>query len=371
MASQRPIQPIPLLLTAVAVVLMTSLIWAYFRTAEQKQSGLLIDSYVSRIKLLEQQIQVQTQSQQDLIGSLTQAQDARVEAETELSKTLALMQRRNEQLTAIQEEDWETHYNSAVSENMDLVARLDNLQLKHEIDIHNLAEDINILSKHRQFLENSFIKLEFELNDLQMNYHDLMQDTIALQLEHAVVLHDQEIELQRLSSLKTDMENELILLDLDMDATYEAYALEQSKLTQEYKEKIALLKSSLDKSNKTSAQLKHKQASTPVKSPAEKKKPDNTYRAARLESLGNAMKDRDSKNRKKILISVIPTIPEGISGNELAMLLPGMNNDDIISVIQSTKNHIKQPLDRKILNRITKTMDANTADVAVEILSRQ
>ena len=370
MAIRKPIQPIPLLLTAILVAAMTSLFWSYFRATEQKQTGFMTDSYVSRIKLLEQQIQRQTQSQQNLISSLTQAQDARVEAETDLTKTQAQLERTSEKLSALQEEDWASRYNSATSENKDLDARLDNLQLKHEIKIHDLAGEITNLTRLRQYLEKSFINLEFELDDLQMNYHDLLQHISALQLQHAVGLHDQEIELQKLSSLNTDMENELILLDLDMDANHDAYALEKSKLKQKYDKEIALLKSSLHKSKQTTAQVKQKVVPTSVKSSVEKKTQDNTYRAARLKSLGNAMKDRDSNNRKVILISVIPTIPEGISGNELAMLIPGMSSNDILSVIQSAKNHIKRPLDGKTLNRITRTMDTNTADVAVEILSK-
>lgn len=99
--------------------------------------------------------------------------------------------------------------------------------------------------------------------------------------------------------------------------------------------------------------------------------PAGSYRHVRLHSLGSAMLKQDSAARTKILISVIPTIPDGISGDEFAALVSGMDSKNILQVIEAAGKHISRPLDRQVISNMASAMNPEDAETATLMLLNQ
>ena len=371
MVYKQPIQLIPLLLTTILVAAVTSLFWFYFWNGQQRHIRSLDEMYGSRVKQLELQLQGQARSHEELVSSLTKAQDARVEAETALVETRADLERVNEQLSTIIEQDWESRYTSAAGEIRDLKTQIEELVLRNDIKLYDLEKTGTILEEQRWYLENEIISLEFDQEELRSSHLALQQELTTLQYRHAMEMQEQAIQMDGLLIAYTGMEKELILMDLDLEAIHEYHTIKQLQLESAHEEKLARLTSELEKERQKAEQVKKPPPAEPVAVVPKKNKQDDSYRTARVKSLGTAIQDRDSGNRKVILISVIPTIPEGITGNELALLLPGMSSDDALSVIQSAEKHIRRPVDAKTLERITRTLDQGAAVKATKILSGQ
>ncbi|OGT32917.1 MAG: hypothetical protein A2W28_01295 [Gammaproteobacteria bacterium RBG_16_51_14] len=346
MVNKQPIQPIPLLLTAVLVAITLSLLWSYFWAGQQRQFGSMTGFYETRIKKLEQQAQEYVQTQQELVSTLTKAQEDRVTSETNLAEVTAELGRANDRLTTIEQEDWQSRYTAATTEIGELTTRLEELELRREVEIHDLEEQTNILADHRRFLEIELISLAFDQDELRESCRGIR-------------------------SLVTGMENELILLDFETDAIREFHTMKQQQSKQACENRLAKLRSELDQANQETIQTVQQTAAVADEPPVTPIKQDSTYRSVRLESLINAMQNQDSGNRKEILIRIIPTIPDGITGDELALLLSGMSSTDALHVIQAADQQIRRPLDAKALERITSHLDAGAAELAVEILSAQ
>lgn len=94
--------------------------------------------------------------------------------------------------------------------------------------------------------------------------------------------------------------------------------------------------------DKLKRQLAHFAA--PRATPAPAGDGGESWRASRLDSLRSALAGRSSAQRIPLLKSVVPTIPGGLSGSELASLLAGMDSADAQSAIAALRGHL-QPLD--------------------------
>lgn len=70
----------------------------------------------------------------------------------------------------------------------------------------------------------------------------------------------------------------------------------------------------------------------------------DSYRRSRMQSLQTALSGRASGERVPILKSVVPTIPGGVSGTELAELMAGMDSGDVRAAIAALQPQLK-PLD--------------------------
>lgn len=97
-------------------------------------------------------------------------------------------------------------------------------------------------------------------------------------------------------------------------------------------------------------------------------KGSDVYRHVRLQSLSSALLDRDSPDRMKILVSVIPTIPNGVSGSEFLSLVSGMQSEDILAAIRMTHQHIIRPLDSQVIGELVANMNEKDAESAGIIL---
>lgn len=92
------------------------------------------------------------------------------------------------------------------------------------------------------------------------------------------------------------------------------------------------------------------------------------YRLARLESLQSTMSRRSSADRREILLSVIPTVPEGITASEFAALARGMDSADILALIQTMHGHLRKPLEATDTETVLGLLTAADAAAASKLL---
>jgi hypothetical protein len=76
------------------------------------------------------------------------------------------------------------------------------------------------------------------------------------------------------------------------------------------------------------------------------------------------MRNQDSVARKNILVSVVPTIPNGISDSEFLSLVSGMESKDLLEAIRLTNKYINRPLDGQTISALIETMDVQDAEAA-------
>ena len=147
----------------------------------------------------------------------------------------------------------------------------------------------------------------------------------------------------------------------DLQETFETERIEHT-------EQITALKSELATATKLSNKIKEqspavvKQEKTPVKEST------SDYRSARMISLLKNINGLSSQKKLNILVKVIPTVPDGITNNELTELVSGMKSNDILSLIKTSEQHIQKTKDKQSFSLLLSKMNDADADAASKLL---
>lgn len=336
---------LPVVLTAI----ITSLPWLYFYNQKQHQLSLLEDAHKNQLDVLEKQQDQQTLLKQELINSLSASQEARVKAESELAEATSRLSQTEEKLSELDNMDWERKYKFALLDNEIMVGQIAELEFKQEQQNDQLQESYNLLDETKKYIEEDFIRLEFD-------YDELLEEDAKLKNQYLADIQEITNESEALKAALNENKNKL--------KKQEKVIAGLQKENQDYKNILQQKKNEIAADN----------SDAKIITPETIKKSDNAgtgdnFRSARLKSLSDAMFNRNSNDRKNILVSVIPNIPDGISGNELTSLVEGMESADILTVIQSTTTYINKPLSSEVSSRLTRNMNSQDAALATNLLS--
>ncbi len=286
------------------VIALTSIISIIWRYEQS------VANHQSSIQSLQEQLSAQKRINQQLIENLGQTQESWKVTETELQELIAM--------------DWEKKYEDARDESESLRKKITELQYQYDSDIARLQRAKSFLSAENNSLRDSHVRLEAINHGLEQNIAEL----------------EPEIEQQKKTIAKLESVNK------------------------QNKQSIASLQKSVE--IKSAPEPPTVQPSNAQTTTSEDDKSD-VYRHVRIQSLNNAMMNQNSLARKNILVSVIPTIPNGVSGDELLLLVAGMESEDILSAIQLTNKYITRPLDSKTITALTGEMNEKDAE-AVSII---
>jgi hypothetical protein len=299
--SRRNIQ---ILVTLIALIIFTSIIWRY------EQS---IANYQSRIHSLQGQLSAQKLANQQLIENLGITQATREATQAELQELIAM--------------DWERKYADAMEKNESLHKKTTELKNQFDIDIARLQRAQSFLSKENNSMKEFNVRFEEVSHGYEQNIAEL----------------ESEIEQQNKTIAKLE-----------------------SEIKQQKQSIASLQKPAVEKPMPEPSAVK------PATDQVATGEDDNSgiYRHVRLQSLKNAMINQDSVARKNILISVIPTIPNGVSGDEFLSLVAGMKSEDVLAAIQLTNKYITRPLDSNTVSALTGKMNEKDAE-AVSLILKQ
>ena len=252
-----------------------------------------------------------------------------------------------------------------------------------EATIQGLQQQLAALKKINSELANNYIQIqenqrntESELQELigqdwEKKYETTLFEKNLLSDEFTNTRYQQDIDITRLERAHEFLSHE--------NNSLKKSVMTQTVANEQLVKTIEEIEAETRQLKNTIAKLKKPPEPTP---PPEPSQPDTSvsqstikndpappaadksdlYRQVRLQSLVNTMANQDSAMKQKILISVIPTIPEGISGAEFLALTNNMKSEDILAVLQNTHQYINQPLDNNIMKVIASRM--NDADMA-------
>ena len=300
-----------LLIASTLTISIVSLILVYLTSKQNDLKQQEINASQLTTQFLQRQLAAEKHANTRLIENFGRAQEARMKAES--------------QLADLASQDWQTRYQQSLVAIESLEKNNRELEFQHSIDTERLR-------RGREYLDA-------RTDTLQQDLQQMRTSQIELENKYRVEsgkLHEQIAQLEEKSK------------KYKMAATQPEAAKKEP-----------------DQQLQSSAELSLATADTGNADKSE------SYRYIRLNSLGNAMLNQDSAARKKILSSVIPTIPNGISGTELLALISGMDSNDILQVIQSTDKYISRPLDDKTLSTLGANMNKADAETANLILSNQ
>ena len=338
-----------IILLVVLTAVITSLPWLFFYNQKQHQISMANDIQKTRVDALEKQLDQQNLLKQELINSLSASQEARVKAESELAETASKLSQTEEELSELDTMDWERKYKFALLDNEILVEQIAELEFRQEQKNEQNLESYNLLDETKKYIEEDFIRLEFD-------YDDLLEEDAKLKSQYLSDIQELANESETLRATLDKNKNKLvkqekIIADLQKENLNYKNILEQKKneIVADGKDVKIITPETIKKSDVAST--------------------DDNFRSARLKSLSNAMHNRNSNDRKNILVSVIPNIPDGITGHELTSLVEGMESADILSVIQSTTTHINKPVSNEVFNQLTRNMNNQEAALATNLLS--
>jgi hypothetical protein len=85
-------------------------------------------------------------------------------------------------------------------------------------------------------------------------------------------------------------------------------------------------------------------------------------------SLLNNINGLPSQKKLNILVKVIPTVPEGITNNELTEFVSGMSSSDILSLIKTSEQHIQKTKNKQSITLLLSKMNNADADAALKLL---
>lgn len=368
MRESRDLVPIaPLLVTIVAVIGLTSAVWLIFwevRTGEQHE----------QIKQLKQRLEHSESDRSRLIDRYSTAEESRHERELELMAMQNRLDETQRQLAELEEQDWPERYAMLEEENYDLSERIAELELRNSIsrDKH-LAEYEQLQGKHND-LQNEYNKLAREQSLLEQRLQTETSTAERESYELQLALEEARQARQRQEHLQHALERDLIsheisadrrqarITELEREEQTLRAALAESEqriqaLTERNDRLDAELESALKQADAAPPPVKAMTASTPppaemATSSSNQAGPGPGFRLARIESLEAALQNASSSDRKSIILTVIPTIPGGVDGAELAELLAGMDSRDIIEVIEGSRPHIQRPVDNDSYERI-------------------
>ncbi len=367
MHESRDLVPVaPLLVTIVAVAGLTSAVWWI---VWQRHDDLQSD----RVAELSQQLERAETARSQLAGRYSAAREARHQYELELQRLGDELDTTRQQLSALEDRNWPERYAQLERENYNLSEQVTELEVRNSITRDNYtAEHEQLQAAHKQ-LQQDFSQLDDEHTALKQRLSQSRaaadEEITALQARLAEVTDKR----QSLSQWRRALERDLI--NRDIEAGQQAARLET--LATQRQQLQAQLAASEQRHTQLSAELQTARESTAESQPPveqrqtsaqprpvpatqgdeNQEEEDAGFRQARVASLKNAVRDSDSRDRKSIILTVLPTIPEGVQGTELADLVDGMDNQDIIAIIREGRPHISRPVDNDSYERIMRQLE--------------
>jgi len=135
----------------------------------------------------------------------------------------------------------------------------------------------------------------------------------------------------------------------------------EAKSVKQQKSELAAARSEIDKLKR---QLAHFTAQRQSPGAAD----GDSYRRSRMQSLQSALEGRSSAERVPILQGVVPAIPGGVNGAELAELMTGMDSADVRAAITALRPHLR-PLDDAGTRALLGLMQQEDAAAVVDLLA--
>ncbi len=337
-----------LIIAVVLTATVISVCWLYFYNQEQHLHMMTISLNEKQIASLEEQLDRQSVLNNELINNLAGTQEARVLAETQLAEITAQLMATEEKYNSLDDMNWESKYKFAMLDNESLVAKIAELEFGHEEIIDAFENSEEELLSVKSYIEEDFINLEFK--------YDVLLDEDAYLKEQYIS------DVQQFAKESETLRNDLNKKEKELK--------KQQQLVSKLQEENINYKNTLAQKKKEIVSGKEEVQNITATASNKKTDYDNSenFRTARIRSLSSAMLNRNSIERKNILVSVIPNIPNGVSGNELSSLVQGMESADILSVIQSTTPHINRPLANEAFDLLTKNMNKQEAALASNLL---
>lgn len=271
------------------------------------------------------------------------------------------------------------HYEQSLTIRQSIIASLQKQLSAQQHTNQNLSANLARAEERWQMTESELQDLIDK--DLETRFEQSREENDLLRKEISELQYYHETEIARLERARNFLAKEFDSLnEYRKQVTGLHHQLEQNiagltKEIDQYKKTIAGLESENKQNKKLIASLKKPVETKPQPEPdtarsvttrptdSEDDKSDN-YRHVRIQSLINAMKNQDSVARKNILVSVVPTIPDGVSAGEFLSLVSGMESEDILTAIQLTGKYITRPLDSQIISTLTGKMNAKDAEAA-------
>lgn len=237
------------------------------------------------------------------------------------------------------------------SHEQDLLNRYQNL-----LDGHN--EVVAAKTSLESNLAAATTKLEYlqenlavhQMGDWERKY--LEEKSSNDQIFESMARLEEEIE-----QLK-DLQETLIV---DNEETLEAERIKHTK-------QITALKSELATATKLGKKIKEQPAAVVKQEKIPVKESTSDYRSARMISLLKNINGLPSQKKLNILVKVIPTVPDGITNNELTELVSGMKSNDILSLIKTSEQHIQKTKDKQSFSLLLSKMNDADADAALKLL---
>jgi len=269
-------------------------------------------------------------------------------------------------------------YEQSVSNQQSLIVSLQEQLGSQQLINRSLGENLALAEKQRLMTESDLQDLINK--DWEMRFEQSKQENQSLKKEIAELLYHHGIEITRLERARNFLSTELGLLVESQNKF--------SEIRRELEQNTAVLESEIEQYKKAVASLEtenkqNKKLIADLQKPVESKKQPvvisetsatqttadgedkaGNYRHVRLQSLINAMRNQDSVARKNILVSVVPTIPNGISDSEFLSLVSGMESKDLLEAIRLTNKYINRPLDGQTISALIETMDVQDAEAA-------
>ena len=380
MQASRDMVPIaPLLATIVAIAGLTSAVWwGVWQRHDHRQSA--------ATAALEQELAHVRADRQQLASRLDATRESRHEQALELQRLGDQLQTTRRQLKAIEAENWPARHTELKQRNYELSEQVAELEVRNSITRDNYAADFERLQDKHEQLQQDFSALKASREALRDQADDTDKRITQLQQQLAKVRSFAAAEITALQAgLKTakanqdtlvqwrrTLEHDLISSEIQTGKLAEritALADERRRLQTRLAASEEQLQTLQARNKQLTASLKQTDNDQPAVKPIEQQpraravaarttaqeKEDNSdagFRLARLESLKSALANSNTADRRTILLTVLPTIPGGIRGTELAPLLDGMRATDIIAIIRDSRAHIRRPVDNDGYERI-------------------
>lgn len=383
MSQSRDLVPVaPLLVTVIAVCGLTSAVWSIFwQQHDTEQSG--------RVAQMAEHLEQAEADKSRLLDRYTAAEQARRESELTLLTREKELETLRQQLAGMESENWPARYAALKKENYNLSERIEELELRSNIERDNYIAEYEQLQERYNGLQHEFLDLEREHASLEQQYRHERDSTG----EELAELRRKLDETEQQARLQHALERDLIDREID-DSRLENRIAELERQRQalqaavtESEQRIQTLKNrSQELSAKLQAASEREQQSPPpvqelttqappraVPAAASGQEPDaeadTGFRQARIQSLQAAMQNASSADRKAILLTVLPTIPDGVEGTELAELVAGMDSGHIIEILEDGRPHIQRPVDNDSYKRIMRHLeDGDSRRLATRLL---
>lgn len=361
MDESRDLVPVaPLLVTIVAVVGITSAVWSHYWSRQQAE-------YQQRLSDQTEQYQADRNAREALLNQHEQQRLAQARKADDLKKQLDNTRSR---LAAVEAENWPARYQTLKQRHNELSDQLAELQQRHSMTHRSIAAEQQALQARHDDLEAAYILLELEHDALRETHAQDQQSAAQARSRQHVALSEARAEKDDLLALQASLERDLISRELSQSGLRSRVLdaqREQQRLRAALADSEEHLQQLLAREQQLTADLQAaRQAATttpPLESRTTEPQPravaattdasgDSGFRLARLQSLKAAVADASSRDRRLIILTVLPSIPGGVRGPELADLIAGMETPDIIELIESGRSHIRRPLDNMSYRRI-------------------